>query len=219
MRDRRGSVERIVDSMLQQLVVHLPSLRIGHVLGRALYFLDIPHHRVVRRNLAFAYPEFSDSQRRSLARRVFQNYGVNLVELFQLGFMRPEDIARRVRLYGIENFRQAFLQKRGVIAVSGHMGSWEFGDAGPAVHIWLESHGRGEEIQVEFRRELDSLRAHAVRELHPLQERLARGDDENPPAGRGTRHPDGHGPPQGRRRGPIFRARRPPLPRRWPCWR
>jgi KDO2-lipid IV(A) lauroyltransferase len=127
MRGPCGSVERIAHSMLQQLVVHLPSLLIGKVLGRALYFLDIPHHRVVRRNLAFAYPEFSDSQRRGLARKVFQNYGINLVELFQLGFMRPEDIARRVRLYGIENFRQAFLQKRGVIAVSGHMGSWEFG--------------------------------------------------------------------------------------------
>jgi len=113
--------------MLKQLVVQLPSLPIGNALGRALYFLDIPHHRVVRRNLAFAYPEHSDSYRRGLARRVFQNYGINLVDLFKLSVMRPEDVAGRFRLYGIENFRQAFLQKRGLIAVSAHMGSWEFG--------------------------------------------------------------------------------------------
>jgi len=113
--------------MLKQLVVQLPSLPIGNALGRALYFLDIPHHRVVRRNLAFAYPEHSDSYRRRLARRVFQNYGINLVDLFKLSVMRPEEVAGRFRLYGIENFRQAFLQKRGLIAVSAHMGSWEFG--------------------------------------------------------------------------------------------
>jgi hypothetical protein len=37
-----GSAERNAEIMLKQLVVHLPSLPIGNVLGRALYFLDIP---------------------------------------------------------------------------------------------------------------------------------------------------------------------------------
>jgi KDO2-lipid IV(A) lauroyltransferase len=89
--------------------------------------MDWPHRRIVRRNLAFAYPECSLDERQQLALRVFKNYGVNLLELFQMGFMRPEDVARRVRFYGIENFRDALLRKRGMIAVSAHLGSWELG--------------------------------------------------------------------------------------------
>jgi KDO2-lipid IV(A) lauroyltransferase len=58
---------------------------------------------------------------------VFRNYGISLFELFQMGFMQPEDVARRMRFYGLENFREALLRRRGVIAVSAHLGSWELG--------------------------------------------------------------------------------------------
>jgi KDO2-lipid IV(A) lauroyltransferase len=113
--------------MLSTSIVRLPAAPIGSAIGRALGRLDRPHRRIVRRNLAFAYPDMDESQRRRLEGRVFRNYGMSLFELFQMGFMRPEDVARRMRFYGIENFREALLRKRGVIAVSAHLGSWELG--------------------------------------------------------------------------------------------
>jgi KDO2-lipid IV(A) lauroyltransferase len=105
----------------------LPALPIGSALGRVLYLADGAHRRIVRRNLSFAYPELDAGQCRRLAGRVFQNYGINLFELFQMGFMRPADVVRRVRFYGLENFRDALQRKHGVIAVSAHLGSWELG--------------------------------------------------------------------------------------------
>jgi KDO2-lipid IV(A) lauroyltransferase len=113
--------------MLSTSIVRLPAAPIGSAIGRALGLLDRPHRRIVRRNLAFAYPDMDESQRRRLEGRVFRNYGISLFELFQMGFMRPEDVARRMRFYGLENFREALLRKRGVIAVSAHLGSWELG--------------------------------------------------------------------------------------------
>jgi len=113
--------------MLSTSIVRLPAAPIGSAIGRALGRLDRPHRRIVRRNLSFAYPDLDESQRRRLEGRVFRNYGISLFELFQMGFMRPEDVARRMRFYGLENFREALLRKRGVIAVSAHLGSWELG--------------------------------------------------------------------------------------------
>lgn len=113
--------------MLSTSIVRLPAAPIGSAIGRALGLLDRPHRRIVRRNLSFAYPDMDESQRRRLEGRVFRNYGISLFELFQMGFMRPEDVARRMRFYGLENFREALLRKRGVIAVSAHLGSWELG--------------------------------------------------------------------------------------------
>jgi KDO2-lipid IV(A) lauroyltransferase len=113
--------------MLSTSIVRLPAAPIGSAIGRALGRLDRPHRRIVRRNLAFAYPDMDESQRRRLEGRVFRNYGISLFELFQMGFMRPEDVARRMRFYGLENFREALLRRRGVIAVSAHLGSWELG--------------------------------------------------------------------------------------------
>jgi KDO2-lipid IV(A) lauroyltransferase len=113
--------------MLHTLIARLPALSIGSALGRALCVAGGPPRRIVRRNLSFAYPELSDDQRRRLARRVFQNYGVNLFELFQMRFMQPEDVARRMRFYGLENLREALRRKRGVIVITAHLGSWELG--------------------------------------------------------------------------------------------
>jgi KDO2-lipid IV(A) lauroyltransferase len=113
--------------MLSASITRLPARSIGAMLGRALYLMDVPHRRIVRRNLSFAYPELSADQRRRLAGRVFQNYGVNLLELFQMRFMGPEDVARRVRFYGLENLRETLRRKRGVILVTAHLGSWELG--------------------------------------------------------------------------------------------
>jgi len=108
-------------------IVRLPAVPIGSAIGRALGWMDRPHCRIVRRNLAFAYPELGERDVHSLEGRIFRNYGVNLFELFQMGYMRPEDVARRMRYYGIEHFREALRRKRGVIAVSAHLGAWELG--------------------------------------------------------------------------------------------
>jgi len=113
--------------MLGTSIVRLPAVPIGSAIGRAIGWMDRPHRRIVRRNLAFAYPDMGENQLRRLEDRVFRNYGINLFELFQMKFMRPEDVARRMRFYGLENFREALRRKRGVIAVSAHLGSWELG--------------------------------------------------------------------------------------------
>jgi KDO2-lipid IV(A) lauroyltransferase len=113
--------------MLSASIVSLPAAPIGSAVGRAIGLLDRPHRRIVRRNLAFAYPDMDERQRRRLEGRVFRNYGINLFEIFQMGFMRPEDVARRVRFHGLENLRDALWRRRGVIVVTAHLGSWELG--------------------------------------------------------------------------------------------
>jgi KDO2-lipid IV(A) lauroyltransferase len=112
---------------IDRLISRLPSRPLGRLLGLSMGMADLHHHRIVRRNLAFAYPERSAADRRRLAWRIFQNYGVNLVEFFQMRFMRPEDLVGRFRLYGFEHVVSALRQRRGMIAVSGHLGSWEIG--------------------------------------------------------------------------------------------
>jgi len=113
--------------MLNRLITKLPSRPLGHLLGHGLYLCDRAARRTVRRNLAFAFPDLSPAAVRARSRRVFGNYGITLVEILQLGFMTPADVEGRIRLYGIKHFRDAYVQHRGVIAVSAHLGNWELG--------------------------------------------------------------------------------------------
>ena len=102
-------------------------LRAGKLLGLILYSLAIPHQRLVRRNLQFCYPEWSSKEIRDLSRRIFMNFGINLVEIFQSAFMPPEDVLKMCRIEGEEYLRNAVEGKQGVILVSAHMGNWEVG--------------------------------------------------------------------------------------------
>jgi len=102
-------------------------LRIGKLIGRLAYYLDVPHRRIVRRNLAFAYPDWSREQIKHISRRIFQNLGITFLEILQLTALTREDILKMVRVVGLENLQRAQQSKKGLILVSGHLGSWEMG--------------------------------------------------------------------------------------------
>jgi len=102
-------------------------LRIGSLLGQLAYYLDVPHRRIVRRNLAFAYPDWSLEKVKSSSRRIFQNLGITFLEILQLTALSKEDLLKKIRVVGLENLQSALGSKKGLVLVSGHLGSWEMG--------------------------------------------------------------------------------------------
>ena len=102
-------------------------LRIGSLIGQLAYYLDVPHRRIVRRNLAFAYPDWSVEQVKSISQRIFQNLGITFLEILQLTALSREDLLKKIRVVGMENLQRALRSKKGLVLVSGHLGSWEMG--------------------------------------------------------------------------------------------
>ena len=101
--------------------------RIGKLIGRLAYYLDVPHRRIVRRNLAFAYPDWTREQVKSISRRIFQNLGITFLEILQLTALSREDLLKKIRVVGLEHLQRALQTNKGLILVSGHLGSWEMG--------------------------------------------------------------------------------------------
>lgn len=116
-------------------ISHRHIVGLGKILGRAAYFLDGPHRRIVRRNLQFTHPDWAREKIDNLARRVFQNLGISLLETFQLATLSREQVLGRVRVVGLENLQNALKSKSGLILVSAHLGSWETGVLFVCCHI------------------------------------------------------------------------------------
>jgi KDO2-lipid IV(A) lauroyltransferase len=117
-----------LDGGLHTLIAKIPQNHIakfGRLLGRVAYLIDGPHRRIVRRNLAFAYPDWSRQKIKKTSRRIFQNLGITFFDFFQLATLSREDILNRVRVVGLENLQPALESKKGLIIVSAHLGSWE----------------------------------------------------------------------------------------------
>ncbi|MGE0813611.1 MAG: lysophospholipid acyltransferase family protein [Vicinamibacterales bacterium] len=97
----------------------------GRTLGSAFYLIDRSHRRVALANLAQCFPARSERERRAIARRMFQHFGVLLLELLRFGRLSPEAMRRRVVVDGEERVRAAYARGKGVLFFTGHFGFWE----------------------------------------------------------------------------------------------
>ncbi|RPH51860.1 MAG: hypothetical protein EHM85_05120 [Desulfobacteraceae bacterium] len=98
---------------------------VGKTLGMLIYYLDIPHRRIVKRNLKFAFPEWNDKKIAIIAGRVFQNLGLTILEIIQLALFSKEDFLRNIRIRGEDHLLNAIEGGKGIIIISAHLGNWE----------------------------------------------------------------------------------------------
>ncbi len=109
-------------------IARIPANFISHVgklLGIIAYALDSRHRRIVRRNLTFTHPDLALEEIREMSLRVFQNFYIHILSIFQVICFSRGDILRKVRIRGKEHFLKALKNPYGRIFISGHLGHWE----------------------------------------------------------------------------------------------
>lgn len=95
--------------------------------ARLWFRLDRRHRLITLRNLEFAYgPNLTPSARQNLALQVFEHFVRFFCEILALLVLPLSRIRARVTILGQENIAAALAQGRGVLAVTGHMGNWEY---------------------------------------------------------------------------------------------
>jgi KDO2-lipid IV(A) lauroyltransferase len=124
---------------LLQLVESLPEARalaLGAGLGRAWARLGGPRTQVARVNLRIAFPDWSEAEREAVLVRSLENLGRSAVEFARLGKLGPAALRERVRIEGLEHLEAARAQSKtgGIVAITGHFGSWEMLAAAMAAH-------------------------------------------------------------------------------------
>jgi KDO2-lipid IV(A) lauroyltransferase len=100
---------------------------LGRGIGHVAYMVDIRHRRIVLQNLAFIYPHMDLHQMRRMARRIFQHFGIVLLEILQAPFLEPTVLMEKVRVEGLEQLAEVMNNPRGCLLYSAHLGNWELG--------------------------------------------------------------------------------------------
>lgn len=98
---------------------------LGWLVGRGLRVRD----RVVQRNLGRAFPELGPLERNRLASRAWRHLGREGVMLFRGPGLGRAQIRAITEIEGLDDIRAALAEGRGVVLVTGHLGSWEMGGA------------------------------------------------------------------------------------------
>jgi KDO2-lipid IV(A) lauroyltransferase len=126
IRALRGKLVYVVVSALAFFVRLLP-LRAARGVGLLLAAIGAPFFRRdlrrARAQLAAAYPEWPREQVERTAREVTRHIGVTLMEFLWLRRVTAEVLAQTTTYEGIEHVTQ---RAGGVIAITGHVGNWEW---------------------------------------------------------------------------------------------
>jgi len=111
------------------IVGHIPlnfSLWSGRVLGRIGFYLDARHRGIVLNNLKTSFEgEKTDDELNVIARTVFENLGMDLMEFCRLPWLKEEVLKGYVECEGLENFKRMHDRGKGIIFLTGHLGNWE----------------------------------------------------------------------------------------------
>jgi KDO2-lipid IV(A) lauroyltransferase len=112
------------------IALHTP-LRFSYWLAStvsSLYFLCSKKDRyAVETNLRVLFPDYDKDKIFAMARKVFVNFGKYLVDFFRFSKIDKDYIDKYVKIEGLENLKSALSEKKGVVAVSAHLGNWELG--------------------------------------------------------------------------------------------
>jgi KDO2-lipid IV(A) lauroyltransferase len=98
----------------------------GRGLGNVMYYLDFEHRKLALQNLHIAFGrEKSEREIRSIAKKSFQNLGMMTIEFFRLPEMNVEAFQGKVNIEGLEIYKKALNNKKGVLLLLSHFGNWE----------------------------------------------------------------------------------------------
>lgn len=104
---------------------HKYILCLGRLLGRLMYFADVPHRRIVRRNLKFVYPEWTPERIKETSLRIFQNIGITFIEICQIACLSKDNILFKTNVKGKKILLDVIKENKGAILISAHLGNWE----------------------------------------------------------------------------------------------
>lgn len=91
------------------------------------YLFSSADRNAVWENLKVIFPDKSDTEIRSIRRRMFRNFAKYLVDFFRFAKVDAEYIRKNVKIENIHYFDEALKKGKGVIVITAHLGNWELG--------------------------------------------------------------------------------------------
>jgi Kdo2-lipid IVA lauroyltransferase/acyltransferase len=107
---------------------------VGASFAATAYAVRAPLRRAAMFNLRLAFPEWTDPQRRRVARGMVRQIGWMAGEFSQFPKYTRENIERIVVVDGFENFDAARRRGKGVLFLTGHMSAWELAPFAQALY-------------------------------------------------------------------------------------
>jgi lauroyl/myristoyl acyltransferase len=119
----------VVTFLLRFIPVHLAYQLVGWGTPGVLLFARGYLQRATSNMRQVLGPHATPEEVEQLTEAAFSNYARYMVDLVRLPIIDPGELSKGVRVHGWEHVEEAFRLGRGVVLVTGHIGSWDLAGA------------------------------------------------------------------------------------------
>jgi len=99
--------------------------KVGGAIGWLAYAATPRLRRVGLRNLALAFSQKPEAERKSILRGMYRQLGWQLAEFCHMPSYTLEGASQFIRYEGLEHYLAAKQRGQGVLVLTGHLGAWE----------------------------------------------------------------------------------------------
>ena len=93
--------------------------------GWLMFTFKLYRYKIVHRNIALAFPEKTDAERRQIERGFYRQFADNVVESLKLLTVSDKSLRKKVEFVGWEQLQPLADERRSVVIFLGHYGNWE----------------------------------------------------------------------------------------------
>lgn len=109
-------------SLLPMWILH----RLSDVLFLLTYYVIGYRKKVVKGNLAIAFPEKSEKEREGLARDFYRNFCDVIIESVKLFSISEQELSKRMIFHDIDNLEPYYNKGKSIIGLISHVSNWEW---------------------------------------------------------------------------------------------
>jgi KDO2-lipid IV(A) lauroyltransferase len=119
-----GALIRVIEGWMKRKNA-IQAEQTGKRLGRTLFRLSRKHRERALSNLSLCFPELPVAERRSLALRSFEHFGMVATDFMRTKARSDEEVDSHMEVEGREHVENALANGKGILIVSAHFGNWE----------------------------------------------------------------------------------------------
>lgn len=108
---------------------------LGYILGNLLFYLVPIRKKVVLKNLKMAFPDYSEKQIKSVAKKNYIHFATLLFEIFGMSSFKREKIEEYSTFDNLQKFKDRRKEGKAVILLTAHFGNWELGAVSMGIQL------------------------------------------------------------------------------------
>ncbi|MDE7334775.1 MAG: lipd A biosynthesis protein [Muribaculaceae bacterium] len=93
--------------------------------GWLMFTFKLYRYKIVHRNIALAFPEKTDAERRQIERGFYRQLADNVVESLKLLTVSDKSLRKKVEFVGWEQLQPMAEKRQSLVIFLGHYGNWE----------------------------------------------------------------------------------------------